>query len=134
MKCASWLRSPESRIPRETAERISQFMAPLLQSDEAEDRSAKFFDDALGICTDAFELTLLLRGCTDASYRFEIPRPGEDFSEEEAEEYDSEANRGKRAVGPKKIAFAISGTLAKYTKLYGRIVIEKAHVVTIACY
>lgn len=130
LKCASFCQGPPSQQPQRVAQHIIDFMTPVLpRREKAEEKYVEPCNHTLQLCTTAFKLTLLLRGCKDL-YRCEIPVRGGEFVEEEADEQDSEAVSGKGPPRAKKIAFAMSGTLVKYTEHKDRIVLEKAHIVT----
>jgi hypothetical protein len=129
VKCSHLLQAPKSKQPDRVTGKIMGFMEPISPEKKSE-KYNHLYGALLDLCTIAFKLSLQLRECKDV-YKCELPGPGSPFIENEFDEQDSERAKGGALLAT-KIAFAISGALVKYpeNQTGGRVVLEKAHVVT----
>jgi len=84
------------------------------------------------LCSQAFSLVLLVRGCNDR-YAFELPEIGKTLDNEDCEPFAAEEHQNStsqvRRRGTMDVAGVIFGSLVKYAQDSMRIVLEKAHVV-----
>lgn len=115
-----------------TAVEIMQALNPLEKHKHGEEKN-KLRNHWEQLCTDAFELTMMLRSHKDA-YRCEIPQEGQALSNEDAEAQASECTgRAENGTDSDELiaAYALSGALVRYpaNDPGKRIVLQKALVI-----
>lgn len=135
MKCAKWLCPNDSDSCVEPYVQTIWNLLSYLRKHYHENAIAEKEKDKLvkllfRLCTDAYDLTLLLRGCKDV-YRCEFPTEGKALNTEDAEPQGEEKKSTKEKVEGEIVAFSLSGALVRYPEHNPeeRIVLEKAHVV-----
>ena len=134
MKCAGLLQE-QSQTPCErpghTADKIWDFMEPIVQTVANNDVKKELRDRLRNLCNSAFELMMLLRRCKDI-YSIEMPGIGFKANLRDVELMDRESG-DMESSGPDGgiVACALSGTLVKFSEQNPgkRIVLEKARVV-----
>ncbi|KAG4025852.1 hypothetical protein MFRU_049g00230 [Monilinia fructicola] len=136
LKCAKLLNTKESPLPSDTAKQLISFLEPIRIrcNDEASDlvQRDKLEKLLMKLCTDAFDLSMHLRGCRN-TYLYDVPRDGEVINTDEAEAQCEEQrqkpgdDKGKENI----VAYALSGTLVKIAENNpeNRVILQKAWVV-----